>query len=450
MGESFVTGPSSSSRPIQVYLSIKGDDETCKFTDRLWASLETDDLNTFWDDEKLEPEIAVRVHESRYTVFPIFYGVDPSEVQNQCNSFEKAFAQHEQRFPTNLRKGHIWRSAITQVANLSESWDVPYDPCPQVTDDIVREVKKKVRQLEYVDADLVGMPSRVRDVEKLLELGMNDEVPVLGICGMGGEFWIAFIPVKYDVQVVTEKSLMAIVDQKIQMHSLVQEMGREIVRHKFPSKPEEWSKLWDFDDIFGVMQNDMATLEVKAIVLELEDSQGPTLRAESLSRMRNLRLLIFRIVKFSGVLKYLPLWLQYISWHQYPFTSLPSSFRPFFLAELILPNSRVTSIWDDEEEKGSLVIKSEKSSNNQTHQLIVSDLDPSPNLVKDNGMLCTFYVDYKNSPVHVASSQAFMGTTIHCNKILSDQASVTVERIVFQNIVPYPMDDINLMRVNNI
>ncbi|XP_028772518.1 TMV resistance protein N-like [Neltuma alba] len=585
--ESFVIGPSSSSsRPIHVYLSFKGDDETCRFTDMLWAALETDDLNTFWDDKKLEPgdsislprhflkpirqsnisivvfsknyassiwcleelsEIAARIHEPRYTVFPIFCDVDPSEIQNQSNSFEKAFAQHEQRFPTNLCKAHIWRSAINQVANLSAGWDVPYDPYPRVIDDIVIEVKKKVRQLEYVDADLVGMPSRVREIEKLLELGMNDEVRMLGICGMGGagkttfarvlhdrishhfyashfiinasEFhkvasqeylknnilenilvvidgirlplyvnqmislvnsnmlgggsriiivtrdegdlkWfgkhyiyrfkllnkdealqlfckkafkcdfpvrgyeeqidsalqyasglplaivilghflynsrgpqkhfdemdhkcketfldmacffneknIKFVegildsvyrfslddilrPVKYNIQVVIEKSLMAIIDQKIQMHSLVQEMGRAIVRHEFPCRPEEWSRLWDFDDIFGVMQNDTATLKVEAIVLELEDSQGRTLRAEGLSRMRDLRLLIFRNVKFSGVLKHLSLMLQYISWHQYPFTSLPSSFHPFYLAELVLPDSRVTSIWDDDEGK---------------------------------------------------------------------------------------------------
>ncbi|XP_028801088.1 disease resistance protein RPP2B-like [Neltuma alba] len=141
---------------------------------------------------------------------------------------------------------------------------------------------------------------------------------------------------------------MAIVDQKIQIHRLLQEMGRNIVRGKFPCEPEKWSRLWDFDDIFRVMQNDTATFNVEAIVLELEDSQGTTLRVEGLSRMNKLRILIFRNVKFSGVLKHLSNSLQYISWHQYPFTSLPSSFKPPHLGELILPDSCITSLWDEE------------------------------------------------------------------------------------------------------
>ncbi|XP_054816769.1 disease resistance protein TAO1-like [Prosopis cineraria] len=59
-----------------------------------------------------------------------------------------------------------------------------------------------------------------------------------------------------------------------------------------------------------------------------------------------IRLLIFRNMKFSGVLEDLSTKLRYISWHQYPFTCLPSNYRPYKLAELNLTDSCITSIWD--------------------------------------------------------------------------------------------------------
>ncbi|XP_054816767.1 disease resistance protein RUN1-like [Prosopis cineraria] len=149
-----------------------------------------------------------------------------------------------------------------------------------------------------------------------------------------------------DIQLLIEKSLMTIIDQKIQMHGLMQEMGREIVRQQSPSRPEEWDRLWDFDDVHRVIQNDKVTPKVKAIVLDLEDSQGRTLNAEALSLMSNLKLLIFHNVKFTGVLTDLSYRLCYLSWHQYPFTCLPSNYRPYQLWELNLTDSCITSIWD--------------------------------------------------------------------------------------------------------
>ena len=79
-----------------------------------------------------------------------------------------------------------------------------------------------------------------------------------------------------------------------------------------------------------------------------ECSQKETLRIEVLSLMNRLRLLIleFEDVNFLGSLDCLSNELQYLKWHKYPFTYLPSSFEPNKLVELILPCSSIKRLWE--------------------------------------------------------------------------------------------------------
>lgn len=54
-------------------------------------------------------------------VLPVFYGVDPSHVRKQKESYAVAFAKLEERF-NGTNKLQEWRHALEAAANLS-GWD---------------------------------------------------------------------------------------------------------------------------------------------------------------------------------------------------------------------------------------------------------------------------------------------------------------------------------------
>lgn len=157
---------SSSSPSIQtsrwtnhVFLSFRGEDTRQGFTDHLFASLERRGIKTFKDDHDLERgevisyELNKAIEESMFAiiilspnyasstwcldelkkivecsksfgqaVFPIFYGVDPSDVRHQRGSFDEAFRKHEEKFRKDRTKVERWRDALREVAGYS-GWD---------------------------------------------------------------------------------------------------------------------------------------------------------------------------------------------------------------------------------------------------------------------------------------------------------------------------------------
>jgi len=71
------------------------------------------------------------------------------------------------------------------------------------------------------------------------------------------------------------------------------------------------------------------------------------LRAEDLSKMENLEVLILYHTNFSGIPTSLSNSLCYLLWNGYPFASLPSNFQeyPYRLVELNMPDSSIEQLW---------------------------------------------------------------------------------------------------------
>ncbi|XP_038717568.1 disease resistance protein RPV1-like isoform X2 [Tripterygium wilfordii] len=179
-------------------------------------------INTFRDDEALErrksvsPIVLKAIEESRFsiivfsrnyassiccldelvkivkcmetmeqTVFPVFYDVEPSDVRKQAGKFERAFAEHEDTFKQNMERVSRWREAMTEVANLS-GWALLDRHESKFIEDIVEEISVRLGQtFSIVSKELVGIDSRIRETELLLEMGL-DGVRFIGICGTKG------------------------------------------------------------------------------------------------------------------------------------------------------------------------------------------------------------------------------------------------------------------------
>ena len=70
---------------------------------------------------------------------------------------------------------------------------------------------------------------------------------------------------KGEISNLCERYLISVVDSKIHMHDLIQQMGWEIVREKCRNQPWKQSKLWDLDEVSSVL----AVNVVRAICLNI-------------------------------------------------------------------------------------------------------------------------------------------------------------------------------------
>ncbi|XP_054819961.1 TMV resistance protein N-like isoform X2 [Prosopis cineraria] len=213
---------STKRRKYDVFLSFRGEDTRTSFTDHLYDSLRRKGLRTFRHEEGLErgqyinPSLLQAIEEScsaivvlspgfasstwcldelqkilhskkevGLQVFPIFYGVDPSDVRKQKGSFEEAFMKHEERFTQDKMKVHRWRHVLEEVASLS-GWDSRNKHETEFIESIAKEMKSKLHDESPFDLGaLVGIESKLDELESLIAID-SEGVRSIGIWGTGG------------------------------------------------------------------------------------------------------------------------------------------------------------------------------------------------------------------------------------------------------------------------
>ncbi|XP_076925657.1 toll/interleukin-1 receptor-like protein [Bidens hawaiensis] len=217
---------SSSASSIQkifkydVFLSFRGEDTRKTFVDHLYHALHQKGIVTYKDDEKNEKgeriseQVIRSIEDSRFYIivfsknyassswcleelvkiiecqkttkqiaYPVFFDVEPTEVRHQSGAVGEAFAKHIEKEDVGR-----WRDALKGAASLA-GWELKNTSEgheAKFIQKIVQEVSLKLHFINSsIDAKLVGMETRVKNVVSSLESGYDD-VRMIGIKGMGG------------------------------------------------------------------------------------------------------------------------------------------------------------------------------------------------------------------------------------------------------------------------
>ncbi|XP_070677138.1 disease resistance protein RPV1-like isoform X1 [Malus domestica] len=203
------------------------------------------------------------------------------------------------------------------------------------------------------------------------------------------------------IRILIEMSLISI-DSKwgkeiIEMHDLLQEMGRKIVQEQDIKDPGKRSRLFNDEDVYRVLRSNTETPNVEAIQVNWYNLQKRPLNCADFKKMSDLRLLIVHSrdslvlpdVKFNTSLE-LPDSLRYLEWCYCPLESLPSTFSAENLVELHMPNGKVKKLWKEEQILVNLQVIDLWGCSNLTE---VPNLSGSPKIVDINLGNCRSLVE---------------------------------------------------------
>ncbi|KAJ0809796.1 putative TIR domain, P-loop containing nucleoside triphosphate hydrolase [Helianthus annuus] len=183
---------------------------------------------------------------------------------------------------------------------------------------------------------------------------------------------------------------------KLAMHQLLQDMGRDIVHQESPKKPWKRSILWHHEECLDVLQNRQGITITQGLALDMRTFENDTWKEPSrvnmkrfgfrslpsfiwvhilllsvlwwlfglfsemrsssrktkgdfetlaLSEMRNLKLLQLNYVQLSGSYKNFPHGIRWLCMHGFPLSYIPSDLQMENLVALDLSNSKLLQLW---------------------------------------------------------------------------------------------------------
>ncbi|XP_065853872.1 disease resistance protein RPV1-like [Euphorbia lathyris] len=143
------------------------------------------------------------------------------------------------------------------------------------------------------------------------------------------------------ISTLTQRCLIKVgSNNKLVMHDLLRDMGREIVRQQNAIDPGERSRLWHHEDVIDVLADKMGTNEVEGLVLN-KPGLKHTWSTKTFKKMKMLRLLQLNYVGLTGSYEHISSKLRWLCWRQFPLEFIPYDLS---LENLIVLDIRYSSL----------------------------------------------------------------------------------------------------------
>ncbi|CAL0310069.1 unnamed protein product [Lupinus luteus] len=194
---------------------------------------------------------------------------------------------------------------------------------------------------------------------------------ILDGCGLHAEIGI---------RVLLERSLIKLEkNNKLGMHDLLRDMGREIIRESSPEEPENQSRLWFQEDVLDVLKEHTGTKAIEGLALMLEKSSKVCFSTKAFEKMKKLRLLQLNGVQLDGDYGYLPKYLRWVYWQGFPLKYTPDNFYQGNVVAIDFRHSNLKLVWKEPQVLERLKILTLSHSRDLTN---TPDFSKLPNLEK--------------------------------------------------------------------
>ncbi|CAN6683292.1 unnamed protein product [Malus baccata var. baccata] len=194
----------------------------------------------------------------------------------------------------------------------------------------VAEWKSKLGKLRMIP------PEKIQELLKISYDGLNDDYErwiFLDIAcffvGMDKNYVVQILDgcdffATTGIKVLLDRCLVTInSENKIMMHDLLRDMGRDIVRAENPDFPEKRSRLWHPEEVKVVLRDKSGTKKIQGLALNLPSLEETSFSTEALRNMKRLRLLQLNYVWLAGEYQCLSKNLRWLCWRGFPLEFIP-------------------------------------------------------------------------------------------------------------------------------